>query len=70
MMKSCSITKAVFFAWRMNLDSLSDDCHAGDDRTEHLPLDDFAGDDTLLGVQEPVTRVKRGRPCRQLDDLR
>ena len=51
MMKSCSMTNAVFFACRMNLQP-NVSTHGGYIIGTPVPLDDLARDDTLLGVKE------------------
>lgn len=52
MMKSCSMTNAVFFACRMNLDERREKRDERNQRRMDVPLDDFARDDTLLGIEE------------------
>ena len=58
MMKSCSITNAVFLACRMNLggDIVRRAALSVDGRA-NVPLDDLACDDTLLGVEETKSQV-------------
>lgn len=57
-MKSCSITNAVFFAWRMNLGEAKElvknhqtikDCQ--------VPFYNLTGNDTLLGIEETDKRT-------------
>jgi hypothetical protein len=60
MIKSCSITKAVFLECRMNLECGAQSHSAGEKSRHamHSPFDNFRCDDTLFRIQETVGWIR------------